>query len=182
MFASDQKAERARLYRVSLLLLGFCLVPIGLSLVPGVSVATLVAPFVALGLLVGVAAVARYKNALSGPLAFAIASWGAAAVLAAAGVAAVEFGTAIAEPPVAMWLNKKVCRDNHSAWVLLCPFALMFDLLMVLFLVFAYAAWAFGWGVRHLGAPVLLGAAAVSLLLGFGALRGAGKRRATGSR
>jgi hypothetical protein len=169
--SAAEGAERARLYRVSLLLLGLCLVPIGLSYVPGVSIATLVAPFVALEGLVLVTALARSRNALSTALALALSCWGAAAVLAAAGVVALEFSASIPEPPAALWLTKRACQNNHSAWILLCPFALMFDLLMTLFLALAYVAWAFGWLMEHLGAPVLLGAALIALLLGVAALR-----------
>lgn len=165
------RAERARLVRVSLLLLGLSLVPIGLSYVPGVSSATLVAPFVALEALVLATALARHRNALSAALALALSCWGAAAVLAAAGVAALEFSASIPEPPAALWLTKRACQNDQSAWILLCPFALMFDLLMILFLALAYIAWAFGWAMEHLGAPVLLSAAVVALLLGVAALR-----------
>jgi hypothetical protein len=168
---SAERAERARLYRVSLLPLGLCLVPIGLSYVPGVSIATLVAPFVALESLVLVTALARSRNALSTALALALSCWGAAAVLAAAGVAALEFSASIPEPPAALWLTKRACQNDQSAWILLCPFALMFDLLMILFLTLAFIAWAFGWAMEHLGAPVLLSAALIALLLGVAALR-----------
>jgi hypothetical protein len=123
----DEDAQRRTLYRVLLLLLSFCTVPIGISWLPGISIPTVVAPFAVLFALILVTAIARFRGALSGPPAFAIASWGAAAVLAAAGVAALEFSAAIPEPPTALWLNKKVCRNDRSIWLLLCPFALTFD-------------------------------------------------------
>jgi hypothetical protein len=175
---APERAERARLVRVSLLLLALGLVPIGLSYVPGVSIATLVAPFVTLEALVLATALARSRNALSAALAQALSCWGAAAVLAAAGVAALEFSASIPEPPAALWLTKRACQNDQSAWILLCPFALMFDLLMILFLALAYIAWAFGWLVEHLGAPVLLSAALIALLSGVAVLRQARQRAA----